>query len=161
MAAPVGNQFWKQRTKHGRDRIFETPEILWEAASEYFEWCDANPWFKKDFIKSGDSAGAIVDLPTQRPYTWTGLALFLNCDEETLRNLKTNKDFLGIYTRIRETIYTCKFEGATVGAYNANIIARDLGLVEKSESKVDMPNAEIIIKGQKFANAPENDSNAV
>ena len=40
MAAPKGNQFWMLRSKHGRDKLFATPEALWEAACEYFQWCD-------------------------------------------------------------------------------------------------------------------------
>ena len=43
MAAPKGNQFWKARSKHGRELIFKTPEALWDACVEYFEWVDANP----------------------------------------------------------------------------------------------------------------------
>ena len=43
MAAPKGNQFWMLRSKHGRDKLFATPEALWEAACEYFQWCDENP----------------------------------------------------------------------------------------------------------------------
>ena len=38
MAAPKGNQFWMLRSKHGRDKLFATPEALWEAACEYFQW---------------------------------------------------------------------------------------------------------------------------
>lgn len=34
---------------------------------------------------------------------------------------------------VETTIYTQKFEGAAVGAFNSNIIARDLGLADKKE----------------------------
>ena len=37
MAAPKGNRFWEVRSKHGRDKILKTPEIMWEAAKQYFE----------------------------------------------------------------------------------------------------------------------------
>lgn len=40
---------------------------------------------------------------------------------------------------MEETIETQQFEGACVGAFNANIIARKLGLVDKQE--VDHTNA--------------------
>ena len=43
------------------------------------------------------------------------------------------KDFSSVITRIEQTIYAQKFEGAAVGSFNANIIARDLGLKDKSE----------------------------
>ena len=43
MAAPKGNSFWKQRTKHGRDKIFANADLMWEAACEYFQWVEDNP----------------------------------------------------------------------------------------------------------------------
>ncbi len=46
------------------------------------------------------------------------------------------KDFFGVYTRISQIIRTQKFEGAAVGLFNANIIARDLGLADKQSSEL-------------------------
>ena len=135
MAAPAGNQFWKLRSKHGRDHLFASPELLWTACCEYFQWCDENPWTKKDWVgKDGDE----VERPTQRPYTLSGLCLYLDCSSSYFREFKRHctKDFLTVVTRIEETIYTMKFEGAVVGAFNANIIARDLGLVDKKETEL-------------------------
>lgn len=138
MAAPKSNQFWKLRSKHGRDKLFATPELLWEAACEYFEWCDNHPWTKQDWVgKDADQ----VTRETQRPYTLTGLCLYLNCSTSYFREFKSNppvntEDFLTVITRIEETIYTMKYEGAAVGAFNANIIARDLGLVDKKEQNI-------------------------
>ena len=33
----IGNQFWKARAKHGRSKIFSSPNQLWKAAIEYFD----------------------------------------------------------------------------------------------------------------------------
>jgi hypothetical protein len=133
MAAPKGNKFWELRSKHGRDKLFATPELLWEAACEYFEWCRENPWIKKDWV--GKDAEE-VERETERPFTLTGLCIYLDCGSSYFRSFKStlqekDKDFLTIITRIEEIIYTQKFEGAAVGAFNANIIARDLGLSDK------------------------------
>lgn len=135
MAATPGNQFWKQRSKHGRDKLFASPELLWEAACEYFEWCDTNPWVKPDWV--GKDA-LEVERPTQRPYTLAGLALYCDASRNWWDEFRkvADKDFLGVITRIEETIYTNKFEGAAVGAFNANIISRDLGLVDKKEQNI-------------------------
>lgn len=129
------NQLWKLRSKHGRDKLFATPELLWEAACEYFKWCDDNPWIKKEAIKSGDLAGTTMDIPTQRPYTLTGFCLYCNASEEWWRNFKRAgcSDFLGVISEIESVIETQQFEGASVGAFNANIIARKLGLSDKQE----------------------------
>jgi hypothetical protein len=142
MGAPKGNSFWKQRSKHGRDKIFKTADILWEAATEYFDWCDENPWYKNEAIKGGDMAGELVQIPTARPYTLSGLTVFLGVHTLYLNSFKESligkedqgtKDFSMVISRIEEIIRTQKYEGAAVGAFNANIIARDLGLADKRE----------------------------
>ena len=43
-----------------------------------------------------------------------------------------------IIARIESVIETQQLEGATVGAFNANIIARKLGLAEKQESTLNV-----------------------
>jgi hypothetical protein len=136
MGAPKGNQFWKQRTKHGVDKLFSSPEVLYEEACKYFQWCDDNPWQKHEPVKAGPEFGNTVQAPIARPYTISGLCLFLKIDQATLYSYETSeshKDFHKVVTCIKEIIYTQKFEGAAVGAFNANIIARDLGLKDSQE----------------------------
>lgn len=136
MMANEGNQFWLARATHGRKKTFSSPDHLWESCCEYFQYQIDHPWNKKDFIKGGDSAGSIVDLPTTPPFTWQGLATFLDIDVKTLwdyQKADSHKDFHPIMMRVGQIIYRQKFEGASVGAYNASIIARDLNLVEKSQ----------------------------
>lgn len=135
-AAPKGNQFWKLRSKHGRDKIFSSPDVLWEAAQEYFEWCDENPFLEDniELVKVNGIGDEVRREPLQkiRPYTWEGLEIFLDID--SLREYKTNekyKDFSQVITRIGKIIYNQKFSGAASGFLNPNIIARDLGLADK------------------------------
>jgi len=131
MSAPKGNQFWKLRSKHGRDKIFSSPEVLWDACCEYFEATDARKWNKTEF--NGKDAKE-CKVPTETPYTWTGLYLFLDIDHETWRKYEKLEDFVATCTRVRHIVYTQKLEGAAVGAFNANIISRDIGLVEKAQT---------------------------
>jgi hypothetical protein len=133
MAAPKGNRFWELRSKHGRDKIFSSPAILWEEACKYFEWCEDNPLIQIDFKGSNIIK---VEIPKMRPFTWDGLELFLDID--SFREYKTNpeyKDFSQVIKKIEKTIYKQKFEGASAGLLNANIIARDLGLKDHSVSE--------------------------
>jgi hypothetical protein len=139
MAAPKENQFWKQRSKHGRDKLFASPDLLWQAACEYFDWCDKNPWFKNDVVKGGADVGTTLRIPVARPYTLTGLCIYLKCNSAYFRTFKVqaleaDKDFNTVITQIEETIETQQFEGAVVGVFNSNIISRKLGLVEKVEN---------------------------
>lgn len=140
MAAPEGNKFWQKRSKHGRDKLFSTPELLWEAACEYFEYTDSRKWKKKDWV--GKDAEQITR-ESDTPYNISSLCLYLDCSRQWWYNFKEAKheDFVYIITRIEEIIYSQKFEGASVGAFNANIIARDLGLKDSTETnlKVEQP----------------------
>lgn len=48
----------------------------------------------------------------------------------SLPNGKRGSDYEAVIERITQYCYDTKFDGAVVGLYNANIIARDLGLKE-------------------------------
>ena len=139
MGAPKGNQFWKLRAKHGRDKLFATPELLWSAACEYFEWCEANPLLEQVIQKVRVSRDAEEirkeTLDKLRPFTMQGLCIYLNCNVTYFWDFKKtcSKDFSEIVTRIEEVVFNQKFVGAASGFFNANIIARDLGLVDKRE----------------------------
>ena len=52
------------------------------------------------------------------------------------RDDEESKKYSSVITRARAKCYAQKFEGAAVGAFNGNIIARDLGLADKTESEV-------------------------
>lgn len=133
MAAPTGNQFWKARTKHGRDRLFESPEKLWDACCEYFEWVEENPLYESETVKFQGEA-SLVDVPKMRAMTKAGLCLFLDIDESTWDLYCKREDFIGVTTRAERVIYSQKFAGAAADLLNPNIIARDLGLSDKTES---------------------------
>jgi len=146
MAAPKGNQFWKARAKSGRDKIFSTPDALWDAAVEYFEWVDANPLWEAKYVQH---AGEPVDLtfPVMRAMTIKGLCIFLGVNGDYFTDFKDNLkeddqyyyDFSRIIRNIYDVIDTQKFEGAAAGQLNANIIARDLGLKEASTQELSGP----------------------
>lgn len=133
MAAPMkGNQFWKARVSHGRKLIFKTPTILWAACVEYFEWCEENPLQEE---KVFHAAGVITHAKVNkiRAMTLGGLCIFLDVDQSTWFNYVRKKDFFKVTKKVDEIIRNQKFTGAAADLLNANIIARDLGLVDKKE----------------------------
>lgn len=133
-AAPVGNQFWKARAKHGRDKIFSTPEFLWAACVEYFQWVEDNPLLEqKIFHTNGQITKDTVS--KMRAMTLTGLRLFLGVSAQTWLDYKSRQDFIEVIARAEEIIYEQKFTGAAADMLNPNIIARDLGLADKQEVK--------------------------
>lgn len=133
---PKGNQFWMNRAKHGRDKLFGTPTLLWEAACEYFRWVEENPLYE---TKVFNYQGTIVTekVPIMRAMTLAGLCFYLNCNEAYFRQFEKDKEESGDYstviTDIRTVIYRQKFEGAAGNLLNANIISRDLGLADKKD----------------------------
>lgn len=134
MAAPKGNQFWKARTKHGRDKLFESKEALWEACCEYFDWVESNPLIEmKPFAYQGYVTQEPV--PKMRAMTIEGLCIFLDISTSIWYDWRKDKDFSDIIARVESIIRSQKFEGAAADLLNANIIARDLGL--RDEQKHD------------------------
>jgi len=134
MGAPINNEFWKLRSKHGRDKLFETPELLWDSACEYFEWCNSNPLYEtKAFAFQG--LITTTEIPLMRAMTLSQLCLYLGCNEAYFRQFKSDKkkctkDFSTVIEKIEQVIYNQKFQGAACNLLNSNIIARDLGLNE-------------------------------
>lgn len=128
-AALMGNQFWKRRSKHGRDKILNDPKILAEESEKYFQWEDENVFQKQELYK-----GKIVYLPQPPLYTIQSLAIYLGVGSSYLINFVGNlkeedpkrKDFLLVFEWIADTIYQSKLSGAMHGAFNANLVGYDL-----------------------------------
>ncbi|TCL70637.1 DNA-packaging protein [Rhizobium sp. BK251] len=132
MAPPKGNQFWKVRSSHGRKPIFATPDDLWNACVEYFEWVEKNPLYESQAFAYQGSV-KVQQLPKMRAMTLAGLCIFLDINRSTWDEYRTKDDFSEVSTRVDEIIRAQKFEGAAAGLLNHSIIARDLGLADKNE----------------------------
>ncbi|KAA3527058.1 DNA-packaging protein [Agrobacterium vitis] len=132
MPAPVGNKFWELRSSHGRKPIFATPDDLWDAACEYFEWVEEHPLMGSELVKF-QGAATLAQIPKMRAMTVEGLCLFLDISKMTWGEYKQKEGFSYITSRIDDVMRSQKFSGAAADLLNANIIARDLGLADKSE----------------------------
>ncbi len=131
MPAEKGNKYYLLRKKKGRNKLFATPRLLQEAAEEYFQWVDDNPLYEKQFINQGRNGIAEVKVPKMRPYTLSGLCIFVGISTQTLYNYKKYKGFKAIVQKIKDIIFVQKFEGALCGLFNPTIIARDLNLKDR------------------------------
>lgn len=134
LAAPKGNKFWLARSSHGANPKFDSPETLWSACLEYFEWVENNPLLE---MKAFHASGVVVtkELPKMRAMTLSGLCNFLDICDNTWTNYKEKQDFLRVTKKVEQIIKDQKFSGAAADLLNANIIARDLGLVDKQEKE--------------------------
>lgn len=130
----------KEPGKIGKPRHIESPEQLWEFFLMYKQWILDNPIQKEDYVgKDGNK----VYRELERPMTWERFdsLLFEKGIIQSVRDYRYNRDnryedYVPIIVRIDQIIRTSKFEGASAGIFNSNIIARDLGLADKTESTV-------------------------
>lgn len=127
-----------EKAVEGRPRIFTTPGLLKAAADEYFVKTAQRFW-KEQKLSNG---GKIVELKVNPPFSLAGFRLYVRASEnwwgefKKARKAANDAEFLGVIGYIEDVISTQQWEGATIGAFNANIISRTLGLVDKKETEV-------------------------
>lgn len=123
----------------GKPKYIESPEKMWELFKEYVEHEKNNPLFKIEYVgKEGNE----VSTALQVPITFEGFECYL-ADKGVINDLGdyvSNKgeaytEYSTIITRINNNCFVNNFKGASVGLFNANIIARKLGLVDKKETE--------------------------
>ena len=135
MTAPIGNKFWEQRSSHGTKPKFSSPEQLWSACLEYFQWVEDNPLMETKVFHSNGQITK-TEVPKMRAMTIDGLCIFLGITDQTLYNYRDkSKDFLDVVREAERVIRTQKFTGAAADFLNPNIIARDLGLKDSTETR--------------------------
>lgn len=132
MGAAKGNQFWKARSSHGRNPIFKSPEQLWGSCVEYFHWVEENPLWEDGLVTFQGNAKH-EPIAKMRAMTIWGLCNFLDIGVSTWQDYRNRKDFSPVCTRAEDVMRQQKFEGASAQLLNPSIIARDLGLADKSE----------------------------
>lgn len=96
---------------------------------EYLEYMKTRVWNIKH-----PTAGKILNVPTSAPLSIRGFCVFAGIDMKTFynyENLKGYEEYFPLSTRMRAVVESNQIEGAMVGAFNANIVARLTGLAEK------------------------------
>ena len=79
----------------GRPLCFKTVEELQGKIDAYFTWCDSRTAIKYD--KEGNR----MEVPYPRPYTISGMAVFLDCDRRTIVNYGHNDKYFPTISRAR------------------------------------------------------------
>jgi hypothetical protein len=123
-----------------KKKYIETPEILWELFLEYVLFERSNPMFRVDYVGKD---GRVENTPLETPITFEGFECYL-ADKKVINDLgdyASNKGgayeaYSTIITRIQKNCFVHNFKGASVGLFNPNIIAKKLGLVEKTQTSV-------------------------
>jgi hypothetical protein len=120
----------------GKNKYIETPQRMWELFEAYRKDVKDNPRVKHVFVgKDGNSDFERLE----RPLTMEGFKCYVwNVEGFTVEQYFTNQDgayteYLGICTRIKETIRQDQIEGGMVGQYNPSITQRLNGLSDKQQ----------------------------
>jgi hypothetical protein len=119
-------------------KYIESPEKLWELFLNYVLFETLNPMYKVEYVGKD---GRIERTPLETPITFEGFECYL-ADNNVINDLgdyaKNDNgrytDYAPIITRIQKNCFVHNFKGASVGLFNPNIIAKKLGLVEKTQT---------------------------
>jgi len=141
MSAPHGNQYWKLAHNWRKPKSYQ-PEQLWEKAIEYASWCEKHPLSELKVFGSGVK----MKVPKMRAMTIKGFCLYANIHISTFYEYEKQKAYSEIITQVRALFFSQKFEGAAADLLNSNIIARELGMADKTELTGKDGNPIIIFK---------------
>lgn len=126
----IGNEFWKARSSHGRKPLFNSPDELQDGINQYFQWCADYPLYRTE-AKVVDKKIVLIDIPLPRATTAQGIWTFLDISHESWYEYGRKEGYSEVIRATMEKMFNHKLNGAAAGLFNANIIARDLGLSEK------------------------------
>lgn len=112
-----------------------TPAGLRAKAVEYFDYMRGKVWNRTEAIRAGESAGMLYEVPTSCPLDLKGFLLFAGIGLRTWGRYAENEAFLDVCEWVMMIIETQNFEGAMVGAYNANLTARRHRIAERTETE--------------------------
>lgn len=136
---PMIPSFWKQSKEHvlnaarGRPQTYDNPEDLAIACVGYFDWCEQNV-ILEEVLVNFQGVTTRENKAHPMPMIIRGLCNFIGVNEATWRAWRQNRpDLHATISWAEEVIYKQKFAGAASGQFNANLIARSLGLADKSE----------------------------
>lgn len=152
LALQYGNDFWRHaidkfKQNLGCPQKYEDPRELWSAVEDYMEYTSERYVEREDYV--GKDA-IKVQRKTAVPFTKESFCLFLGITTHTFDNYrdrhkttegKSEKErqidelFFTICSFIEDTIFAQQYEGAATFKYNANLVARKLGIADKREVK--------------------------
>lgn len=151
MATIKVKRLWQLASTLPRDQVFVKATVLIEAAKEYFEWCDNNPRYQTQIVKH-KLQWDTIDVELKRPYTMSGLCMYLGVANSYFRTMKAelaeryeagriSEDELQVYAAmewIEQIVFTDQIEGAATGQYSAVIMTRLNGLAD-NVNNTNMP----------------------
>lgn len=137
-----GNRYGVDSGNFFKPKKFETPEDLVNSFVDYLEWNSERFFEKQEAIKSGDLAGSCMTVQINYPLTIRAFCSFVGIHITTFHNYQSDeqyKEYFGVCKKIKQFIEQDQIEGAAIGAYNSNLIARLIGLKDSQQSELILP----------------------
>ncbi len=121
------NKLWLAGKPKDKESVYDGP-ALWEVACEYFEWCTETP-----VTEMRHSRSEIQTLELPRIFSVDGFLLFASLSTRAWEDhCKAGSPSEFYATNINHTIRCQKFENAAVKTMDPTLIAKDLGLANRS-----------------------------
>jgi len=128
MGAPKGNSYYLLAVGFKKPKSY-TPQALWKKAVEYVKWVAENPLPAEKVFSNGKR----LKEKKLRAMTIQEFCLFAKITRETFNQYEKEKDYSDICLRIKDIFFNQKFQGAAADMFNHAIIARELGLADKTD----------------------------
>lgn len=120
---------WKR--KRGVPLKFRTPALLWSAAEEYFDWCADHP-LREEKLFAYEGSVTRDHISKMRAMTERGMCFYIGLDTSTWYDYCKRDEFRFVCEQIKAVIWEQKFTAAAADLMNANIIGKELGLIERT-----------------------------
>jgi hypothetical protein len=128
MPAPKGNQYYLLAKNFVKPKKYK-PVALFKKFLDYVEWNVKNPLKEQKVFGSGKR----MTVDKMRAMTIVGFCNYAQIERSTYENYEKDEEYFRICVRIKDMIYQQKLEGAAADLLNPSIIAREIGLSDKSE----------------------------
>lgn len=130
-----------------KQKYIETPEKLWELFEAYVKHELEHPMIRRDYVGKD---GIPVDTKLETPITFEGFECWV-ADQDIIQDLgdyenhknESYASYRPIVTRIKQNCFVHNFKGAAVKLFDANLIAKKLGLITKTDNKNENTNIEV------------------
>ena len=129
--------FWTAHSSKNKNPSVEveytSPEDLWEACCEYFQWCEDNPI---DLSVHTFSQGTLTkgDVEKPRAMSLSAMCRFIGISQNEWKKIKLGyPNWSRTMQMAEEVITTQLYEYGAADVINANFIARAIGLADKNQ----------------------------
>lgn len=150
------------RSKHGRDLLFSSPELMWEAACEYFAHEDSRTDLQSEEVGWYQGTSQVHIKTHKIPYTWQGLCLYFGCALSYFKNKRleikkriaeetadeTDEYFLAVIDLIGQTIFKQQYDAGQAGIFKEGLTSKYLKMQSDNTATTD-------------SNDPEHPNNAI